>query len=278
MKIAVASFFAAASLLTACTAENPAPTPTVDMGNTLATVDGRAITESMLSYYSRTRAQKEAEDLTPEEREGLMNEVIQLVLLGNAAESGALMEDSSFLAELELQRLQTVARRQITAYLDENPITEADLQQAYQENLERLSGMQYKARHILVDAETEAQDIIAELQQGADFQELARTRSTGPSGPNGGDLGWFTADRMVPPFAAAVRSMEVGAFSSSPVQTRFGWHVILLEEKSEGTAPGLDAVRDDVTAIAEQGKVQEYLENLRGSATISAATLSKGND
>ena len=268
MKPVVASFLAAVGLLTACTAENSTPPPATDMGTALMTVDGYAITEPMLSYYSRTRAQKEVADLQPEEREALMEELIQLVLLSNAAQAGTLLDDTDFRAELELQRLQAIARRQVTNYFDQNPITEAELQQAYDGNLEQLSGVQYKARHILVEDETEAQDIIAELQQGADFQELARTRSTGPSGPNGGDLGWFTAERMVPPFAAAVRSMDVGTFSSSPVQTRFGWHVILLEEKSDGTAPGLDAVREDVTSIAEQRKVQEYLDQLRGEADI----------
>ncbi len=134
--------------------------------------------------------------------------------------------------------------------------------------MDQFAGAQYKARHILVDAEQEAIDIIAELQQGEDFQELARTRSTGPSGPNGGDLGWFEADRMVPPFADAVRAMEAGSFSDAPVQTRFGWHVILLEEKSDARAPGLDAVRADVTQIVEQQRIEGYLEELRAGAVV----------
>ena len=243
--------------------------PAGDIGDAVATVDGRPISEAMLAYYSRSRAQKEVADLAPEEREALMEELIQLELLSNAADAGGLLQDPEFTAELELQRLQAVARRQIGAHLDSAPITEAELNQAYESNLDQLAGVQYKARHILVEEEPEARDIITQLQQGADFQELARTLSTGPSGPNGGDLGWFSADRMVPPFAAAVRAMEPETFSSEPVQTRFGWHVILLEEKSEARAPGLDAVREDVTTIVEQQKVQAYLEALRESATIS---------
>lgn len=258
----VINLLATATLVTGCTTDNPAPV-TTDAVDAVATVGGRAISQPMLAHYARTRAQREPEDLAPEEREALMEELVQLALLANAAESDGLLADQAFAAELELQRLQSIARRQVTAYLNANPATESELQLAYSENLEQFSDVQYKARHILVEAESQAQDIIAALQQGADFQELARTRSTGPSGPNGGDLGWFTADRMVPPFAAAVRSMEAGAFSSAPVQTRFGWHVILLEERSEGQAPGLDAVRSDVTTIVEQRKIQEYLDRLR---------------
>jgi peptidyl-prolyl cis-trans isomerase C len=90
--------------------------------------------------------------------------------------------------------------------------------------------VEYKARHILVATSTEAEAIIDRLEQGEDFAELAKQESTGPSGPRGGDLGWFSASMMVPPFAQEVRSLEVGKFSRKPVQTRFGWHVVLVEE------------------------------------------------
>jgi len=270
MKTVLTTLVASGALLLGCSADDTTSIPTPAVSPAIATVDGTPITEAMLDFYSISRAQKPAEDLTPEEHEAIMSELIQMVLLSNAANADGLLQDPEFAAELELQRLQAVARRQIGAHLDQSPVTEAELQQAYDENLEQLAGVQYKARHILVEQESEARDIIAELQQGADFQELARTRSTGPSGPNGGDLGWFSADRMVPPFAAAVKAMEVGTFTSEPVQTRFGWHVILLEEKSDARAPELDSVRGDVTSIVEQQKVQKYLDSLRGMADIQS--------
>jgi peptidyl-prolyl cis-trans isomerase C len=256
-----------AVFLAGCAAEEPAA-PATDLGEVIVTVDGESISEPMLAYYSRSRAQKDTADLSEEERDGLMEELIQLRLIANAAEASDTLTDSEFLAEIELQRLQLVARRQITNHLQDNPVTDAELQATYEANLEQFAGEQYKARHILVEAEQEAIDIIAELQQGADFQELARERSTGPSGPNGGDLGWFEADRMVPPFASAVREMEAGSFSEAPVQTRFGWHVIFLEERSDARAPGLDAVRADVTQLVEQQKVENYLEELRANAIV----------
>ena len=268
MKTLVNALLVSALFLAGCTAEEPTTAQAQVEADAVATVDGTPITEAMLQFYSRSRAQKDAADLTAEERDAIMDELVQMVLLSNAAQQDGLLQDPEFAAELQLQRLQAVARRQIGAHLDSVPVTDTELQQAYEDNLEQLSGVQYKARHILVEQESEARDIIAELQQGADFQELARAHSTGPSGPNGGDLGWFSADRMVPPFAAAIQSMDVGTFSQEPVQTRFGWHVILLEEKSDGKAPGLDAVRNDVTSMVEQQKVQEYLDGLRAVATV----------
>ena len=121
----------------------------------------------------------------------------------------------------------------------------------------------------MLETEDDAIEVITELQAGGDFQELAIEKSTGPSGPSGGDLGWFTATTMVPPFANAVTSMEIGTFSATPVQTRFGWHVILLEDINEQQAPGLEAVRADMTNMVEQQKLQEFLDLLRDAAVIS---------
>jgi peptidyl-prolyl cis-trans isomerase C len=268
MKIILISFaLSTVLLMNGCSTEQPTVT-TTSLGATVTTVDGQPIYEPMLQFYARSRAQKEVDQLTPEERESLLDELIQLRLLASAAESEDFLEDEEFAAELEIQRLQMIARRMIGTYLDQNPVTETELQQAYAESSEQLADTQYRARHILVETEAEAAEIIQQLNDGADFQELARTRSTGPSGPNGGDLGWFTADRMVPPFATAVREMEVGTHSTVPVQTRFGWHVLLLEEKSDARAPDLDAVRGDITNLVEQRKVQEYLDQLRENADI----------
>ncbi len=106
---------------------------------------------------------------------------------------------------------------------------------------------------------------MAQLEDGADFAELAKEKSTGPSGPNGGDLGWFAPNQMVAPFSAAVMALEDGAFSKTPVQTQFGWHVILREETRKTNPPTLDSVRDTVKQVVEQEKFQKYLEELRAT-------------
>ena len=103
------------------------------------------------------------------------------------------------------------------------------------------------------------------MKGGADFEELAKTHSTGPSGPSGGDLGWFSPDQMVKPFSDAVVELENGAFSTAPVQTNFGWHVILREDSRANEPPTLESVRDTIKQRVEQANFQKYVEELRAT-------------
>ena len=132
-----------------------------------------------------------------------------------------------------------------------------------------MSGEQYKLRHILVTTEEEADSVIAELRKGADFVALAQARADGPTGPNGGDLGWLTADSMPPTFADAVRALTVGSFSPAPVQTDAGYHVILLEETQKQEPPSLDDLRQDLSSAAERKLLDNYIKELRESATVT---------
>ena len=246
--------------------DQPAANPFGDA--TVATINGEPLYASIFDAYSLARLQKPAVDLSDDEREGLLDEMIQFQLMAAAAVEAGLPEEQDIAIDMELQRLRMLSRVLSTRHLEDNPASEGELQAAYEENVEQLSGLQYKARHILVDEESEAVEIIEELQGGADFAQLAMDRSTGPSGPNGGDLGWFSANTMVTPFADAVRSMEVGTFSEQPVQTRFGWHVILLEDSEDQQPPALDAVRADITGLVEQQKIGELLDSMREAAEI----------
>ena len=235
---------------------------------TVATINGAPIYASVFDAYANARLQKSTEDLSDDEYDAVLDEMIQFQLMSAAAVEAGLTREQPIAIDLELQRLQTLSRIVAVRHLDDNPASEAELRETYEQNIEQLSGVQYKARHILLDQESEAADIIVQLQGGADFAQLAMDHSTGPSGPNGGDLGWFSADSMVAPFADAVRSMELGTFSQQPVQTRFGWHVILLEDVEDQQAPGLDAVRADMTSLVEQQKVEALLDSLREAAEI----------
>ncbi len=257
-------------LLVGCSQEEQAETqaPNLFGEASVATINGQPIYASLFERYATTRLQKASEDLSDNERTALIEELIQFYLMANAAEDAGISQEQDVAINFELQRLQTFSRLMATRHLEGNPPSETELQIAYEQNIERLSGVQYKARHILLDSEDGAAAVIAELGGGADFQELAVARSTGPSGPNGGDLGWFSAETMVPPFAQAVSLMEVGTFSETPVQTRFGWHVILLEDTVDQEPPGLDAVRADITGVVEQRKIEEFLDSLRDTAVV----------
>ena len=266
------------ALLLGCTAETPAQSQSASpLGtDTVATVNGQPVHESVFRSYALGRTQMSADDLNDQQREAVLDELVQLYVLAQAGEAAGIGSERNIAAQMELQRLNLLARTQVGRYQENNAPTELELREAYEANLERLSAPEYKARHILLEQESEAVAVIAELDGGADFSELAKQKSTGPTGPKGGDLGWFDAGTMVPPFSEAVSRMTKGSYSKTPVQTRFGYHVILLEDTKEGQAPGLDAVRDEMTTAVIQKKVQEYVEGLRDAATIVAADNTEG--
>lgn len=128
-------------------------------------------------------------------------------------------------------------------------------------------GEEFNASHILVETKEEAEAIRAELEKGADFAETAKAKSTGPSGPSGGALGWFGEGRMVPEFEAAVKTLEPGQISQ-PVQTQFGWHVIKLNDKRKAKAPELDQVRGELASELQRAAVERKVAELRAAAQV----------
>lgn len=131
-----------------------------------------------------------------------------------------------------------------------------------------LEEREYKAAHILVETLEEAEVLISELGDGADFTKLAREHSTGPSGPNGGDLGWFSAGMMVKPFEEAVVAMAAGDISA-PVKTRFGWHVIKLNEVRAQEAPTLDSVRAELVEQIQEQAIKAHIDALLAEGEIT---------
>ena len=147
-------------------------------------------------------------------------------------------------------------------------VSEEELQAAYDAQYKDAEpGQEFNASHILVETEEEAKAIKEELDGGADFAEVAREKSTGPSGPGGGSLGWFGPGMMVPEFEEAVAGMEAGAVSD-PVETQFGWHVIKLNETRTTDAPELADVREELETQVRQTKVQEAIEGLTEEADV----------
>jgi len=224
-----------------------------------------AVEAKVLELYVQNRSRGAQGELSAEQREQFRNEVADLYLLAEEAEAAGLDKDPEVAAQIKLQRMSTLASALAGNYLEENPPTEVELRAEYNAQVAGYQPQQYKARHILVETEDEASAVIAELDGGADFAELAKEKSTGPSGPNGGDLGWFPPDSMVKPFSDAVVALEDGNYTSEPVQTQFGWHVILREDSRETEAPSFEEVKDRLAPVVEQKKLQAYLDGLRSS-------------
>lgn len=160
--------------------------------------------------------------------------------------------------------MQVYFQREVEAKL-----TDEVLQQRYEQWKEsNPAEAEVHARHILLETEEKAKEVLAEVQGGKDFAEAAKEHSTGPSGPSGGDLGFFTHDQMVKPFADAAFAMEPGAVSDAPVKTDFGWHIIKVEDRRQQPQPGFDEMRDQLAEQATQEIATAMLSELREGAEI----------
>lgn len=230
---------------------------------TVVTVNGVDIDSTVFDAYLESRFQKPAAQASAEERATVERELTDIYLLTTQPKAEEFAKDPQIKAQLELQYRGTIAQAVARDFVESNPATDAEILAEYETQLEQSSDKQYKARHILVETQSEAQDLVDQLDEGADFQALAKEHSTGPSGPNGGDLGWFAPDQMVKPFADAVVALEDGAYSKAPVQTQFGWHVILREDTRENEPPTLESVREAIKQRVEQEKFQDYMQGLR---------------
>jgi len=237
--------------------------PTTALAETVLTVNGVDIDSTVLDMYLESRIQKSADQATPEEREVVIQELTDIYLLTTQPNAKAIEADPSIRAQIELQGRAVLAQAVAAEFFASNPATDEEILAEYQIQMTSAPATQFKARHILVETQAGASDLIVQLDDGADFAELAKAHSTGPTGPNGGDLGWFSPDQMVAPFSDAVAALADGAYTLEPVQTQFGWHVILREESRDNQPPTLESVRDVLKQRVEQTKFQSYLENLR---------------
>ena len=230
---------------------------------TLATVNGVAIENRTFEFYLESRTQKPLAEVTEEERSLVLQELKDIYLLTTQPAAKRLESDPRVKAQIELQYRGALAQAVAGDYLTRNPATDEEIVTEYESQIALAPSQQFKARHILVESQGAATELIAQLNGGADFEELAKTHSTGPSGPSGGDLGWFSPGQMVKPFSDAIAALEDGAYSTEPVQTSFGWHVILREDSRANEPPTLESVRDSIKQRVEQNNFQKYIESLR---------------
>ncbi len=239
--------------------------PGADM--VVATVNGQDITIGDLIVMR---------DALPDQYKELPDEVLFPALINQAVNQTLLAQTvKEITPEIKLrlanEERSLKAGTAITRIVGE-AVTDEALQKAYEEKYANAEPeTEYNASHILVETKEKAEDLIRQLKEGADFATLAKENSTGPSGPNGGELGWFSKGMMVKPFEDAVIGMKPGTFSETPVQTQFGWHVIRLNETRLKSAPKLDDVRSDLISEIQKKAVEKALKELEDKASIERA-------
>lgn len=256
-KVIAAAIFSAVTLTAGAFAEE------MSADSVVATVNDVKIT---LGHVIAARA-----SLPPQYQEledtqlfkGILDQIVQQEILkqsvGEPSRSVAIQIENEQRIVIAGSAMQNIAKA---------AVTDEALQAAYDAKYAGFEpGREFNAAHILVESEDEAKAIVAELEAGADFSELAKEKSTGPSGPNGGDLGWFGLGMMVAPFEQAVTDMETESISA-PVQTQFGWHVIKLVDSRLQNVPPLELERDELASGIEDAAIRAHLADLEATAKV----------
>tara|TARA_R110002111_G_scaffold698_1_gene5477 strand:+ start:7853 stop:8659 length:807 start_codon:yes stop_codon:yes gene_type:complete len=239
---------------------------------TVAVVNGVELKKSTLQFYALERRQSNEESSLPIER--LTDDIVNMQLLKEQALKKKLDKTPGFEARMEFINLSMLSQVAMIDYLDNNPISEDIIKKEYDDKIGQMKMTELKASHILVKEEATAKEVIAKLNKGGKFADLAKEYSTGPSGPKGGELGWFTPQRMVPEFSKAVLAMKDNEYTKKPVQTQFGWHIILRTGQREGTPPTFEEVKPSIVATLEQEHIQKYINELRKGAKVE---INRGN-
>jgi len=233
----------------------------------VATVNGQKLSQELLDVFAQAVMGGSQEPPTDEQKSQMIDQLINMTLAAQAAEKEGLGKDPKVKARMELIQTQVLAEAASEKYLSSHPSSESELKAEYDAQVASMP-KEYKARHILVDTKEKAEEIIAKLEAGGDFAKLATADSKDSSSKNGGDLGWFSPQTMVKPFADAVEALQVGQYTKQPVQSEFGWHIILLEDVRSPEVPAFDQVKSQVEMFSQRKKLQAYIDELRKNAQI----------
>jgi peptidyl-prolyl cis-trans isomerase C len=201
---------------------------------------------------------------TPEVRNAVKEELNTRELLAREAKKQGVDKNPDVKTQMDLASQTVLVRAYVSDWIKKNPVPEADLKKEYDAIKSQIGDKEYKVRHILVEKEDEAKDIIAELQKGAKFDELAKSRSKDPgSKDKGGDLYWNAPANFVKPFGDAMKTTPKGKFTAQPVQTQFGWHVIEVDDIRDAKVPGFDEVKPQLQQRLQAQWLDKYFKDLR---------------
>ncbi|MCC6916862.1 peptidyl-prolyl cis-trans isomerase [Nitrosomonas sp.] len=235
---------------------------------TVAKVNGVAIPQSRLDLVIKAATAQGQPD-SAEVKSALRENLITEEILAQEAIKKGLDRNPDVLTQIDLARQGILIRAYQADFMRNNPISDSDLRKEYESVKSQMGDKEYKARHILVETEQEAKDLIAALKKGGAFEKLAGERSidTG-SKSNGGELGWSSAAVYVKPFADALTKLKKGETTSQPVQTPFGWHVIRLEDVRTAVPPSFEEVKQNMQQRVLQRKFAAMVESLRKNAKV----------
>ena len=229
----------------------------------VAIVDGTPISRDAYDDYLKGLLRgKPATDVTAEEKNQVLDQMINMQLIATQAEKDGMEKDPDVATRIALLRTQILADAAAQKYVKNNEPSDQDLHAAYDAATDKT---EYHASHILVPTKEKAVLLIKKIKGGAKFEDVAKAESTDNSKANGGDLGWFTTARMVKPFGDAVKGLKKGEMTTEPVQTQYGWHIIRLDDTRDSP---FDTLKPQLSSALMQKKFQAYIEDLKKNAKI----------
>lgn len=260
--------------LAACQPKGAAPSAVSDTSTVLATVNGAPITENFLDAYVKALSQGKASasTITPEQRAQVTDQLIRAELVAQQAETDGVDKQSDTANRLAVTRLDILQQAEAERMFKDKQPSDTELHTEYETQVATLPKTEYHAHHILVATQDFANHVIERLKKGEKFDDVAKKESMDSSKDSGGDLGWFTPDHMEKPFADAVVTLKPGEYTTTPVQTRFGWHVIELIETRPLQPPPFDQVKGRIAQILDAKRFKAYTDDLLAKAKIDRKT------
>src|SRR6202166_178413 len=243
------------------------PVRAQDANPVLAKVNGAEIRQSDVALAEEELGPSLAQMDPATKKDNVLSFLIDMKIVAKAAEDKKVENNEDFKKRLALTRIRLLMDS-LLATEGKPATTDEAMKKVYEDASKQITGEQeVHARHILVETEDEAKAVKAELDKGADFAELAKKKSKDPGASDGGDLGFFTKDQMVPEFSTVAFSLEPGKISD-PVKSQFGWHVIKVEEKRNRKAPDFDQVRAQIETYVTRKAQADYVAKLRADAKV----------
>jgi len=231
------------------------------------TVNGKPIPKSRLDFIVKQRAAQGQHD-NEQARKAILDNLITQEVVAQEAERRGFAKSADVRAQLELLRQQALVQALVQDHLKTHPVKDEEMLVEYNKVKASRGDKEYKARHILVDKDTEANEIIAQLKKGSKFEDLAKQSKDPGSKEKGGDLDWNPPSTFVKPFSEALTKLEKGKYTETPVQTQFGWHVIQLDDVRTAQFPAFDTVRQQLLTRMQEQEVQKFVGELRSKAKI----------
>ena len=250
-----------------CSKNSSSEAPASASDPVIARVNGVDITQGDLALAEEDMGADMPATSPEAKRENLISYLADIIMVTQAADKKNLGDDPDFKRRLAFLRNKLLMGYELQREA-KTALTDEALHQTYDEALRSMAGQEeVRARHILVDDETEAKSVLEQLKSGADFAALAKEKSKDPGAAEGGDLGYFTKDQMVPEFADVAFKMYPGQLSN-PVKTQFGWHVIKVEDRRTKQPPEFDKVKDQIEAYLARKAQTDFITKLRQSAKV----------